>query len=119
MQKNLEEEIISFQKALIEDYRKIHPEETVGLTDEEVALMNPMTESDTFFLMISYLEEEIIDLKDSIEADKRLLNDSRTPSITLHEIRSDIISAQHSLSHCLMALEELKKKRDLEGNYGR
>ena len=40
-----------YQKILVEEYRSSHPEETEGLTDEEVTLMNPITDADFTFLI--------------------------------------------------------------------
>ena len=35
-----------YQGLLVEEYRMLHKEETDGLTDEEVALMNPLSDAD-------------------------------------------------------------------------
>ena len=47
----LEEKKQQYQKILVEEYRSSHPEETEGLTDEEVTLMNPITDADFTFLI--------------------------------------------------------------------
>lgn len=49
---NLEDEKKKeYQGLLVKEYRKNHPEETMSLTDEEVALMFPLNNDDIPFLM--------------------------------------------------------------------
>lgn len=45
------EKMKEYQGLLVKEYRKNHPEETMSLTDEEVALMIPLNTDDIPFLM--------------------------------------------------------------------
>lgn len=46
-----DEKMKEYQGLLVKEYRKNHPEETMSLTDEEVALMIPLNTDDIPFLM--------------------------------------------------------------------
>ena len=46
---NLEAKKKEYQKILVEEYRKSHMEETEGLSNEEIALMCPISENDITF----------------------------------------------------------------------
>ena len=46
-----------YQGILVEEYRMLHKEETDGLTDEEVALMNPLSEADITMLIADELNK--------------------------------------------------------------
>ena len=46
-----------YQGLLVEEYRMLHKEETDGLTDEEVALMNPLSDADITMLIADELNK--------------------------------------------------------------
>ena len=51
---NLEAKKKEYQKILVEEYRKSHMEETEGLSNEEIALMGPISENDITFLIFFF-----------------------------------------------------------------
>lgn len=82
-----------YQGLLVNEYRKSHLEETVNLTDDEVALMVPLRDEDIPFLVESDLlkiktliEEYETDIKHCTEK----LNDPNTYHEELSELRADI-----------------------------
>lgn len=77
----LEEKKQQYQKILVEEYRSSHPEETEGLTDEEVTLMNPITDADFTFLIgneLNNINKEIVELMKDIRDTEERIN---TPGV--------------------------------------
>ena len=61
---NLEAKKKEYQKILVEEYRKSHMEETEGLSNEEIALMCPISENDITFLISKELMEIGLSIED-------------------------------------------------------
>lgn len=82
-----------YQGLLVNEYRKSHLEETVNLTDDEVALMVPLRDEDIPFLV----ESDLLKIKTLIEEYETdikhctgKLNDPNTYHEELPELRADI-----------------------------
>ena len=108
----LEEKKQQYQKILVEEYRSSHPEETEGLTDEEITLMNPITDADFTFLIgneLNNINKEIVELMKDIRDTEERIN---TPGVHYQEItecRSDILYDNRRIA-------ELKRQLRLNDN---
>lgn len=108
-----EEKKKEYQRLLIEEYKTNHKEETEHLTDEEIALMNPLNEEDITMLMINELNDinkKIVELVSEINHCEAKLNDSKTFYQEKTELRQDKINAQNKLKELKRSFDELKEK---------
>ena len=121
----LEEKKQQYQKILVEEYRSSHPEETEGLTDEEVTLMNPITDADFTFLIgneLNNINKEIVELMKDIRDTEERIN---TPGVHYQEIiecRSDILYDNRRIAELKRQFDELKKillERDINDERNR
>lgn len=121
----LEEKKRQYQKILVEEYRSSHPEETEGLTDEEVTLMNPITDADFTFLIgneLNNINKEIVELMKDIRDTEERIN---TPGVHYQEItecRSDILYDNRRIAELKRQFDELKKillERDINDERNR
>ena len=121
----LEEKKQQYQKILVEEYRNSHPEETEGLTDEEVTLMNPITDADFTFLIgneLNNINKEIVELMKDIRDTEERIN---TPGVHYQEItecRSDILYDNRRIAELKRQFDKLKKillERDINDERNR
>lgn len=121
----LNEKTKEYQKILIDEYRKEHMEETENLTDEEVALMNPITNHEFTILLgneLKHINEEIVDLMQDIKACEERI---KTPGVHYQEItecRGDIVYDQRKLQELREKFDNLKNvllERDNENERSR
>lgn len=121
----LEEKKQQYQKILVEEYRSSHPEETEGLTDEMVALMNPISDFDFTFLIgneLNNINKEIVELMKDIRDTEERIN---TPGVHYQEItecRSDILYDNRRIAELKRQFDELKKillERDINDERNR
>lgn len=121
----LEEKKQQYQKILVEEYRSSHPEETEGLTDEEVTLMNPITDADFTFLIgneLNNINKEIVELMKDIRDTEERIN---TPGVHYQEItecRNDILYDNRRIAELKRQFDELKKillERDINDERNR
>lgn len=104
----LEEKKKQYQKILVEEYRKTHLQETENLTDEEVAIMNPITDVEFEMFISNELQSiklEILKLLEDIKDTEKSINDPKVHYQAKTEYRSDISCDNRKL-------EELRKKYD-------
>ena len=109
---NLEAKKKEYQKILVEEYRKSHMEETEGLSNEEIALMCPISENDITFLMSKELMEiglSIEDQEQEIMLCTKKINDPNTYHEELPELRADIREANGKIEILKGKYETLKK----------
>lgn len=109
-----------YQGLLVNEYRKSHLEETVNLTDDEVALMVPLKDEDIPFLIESDLlkiktliEEYETDIKHCTEK----LNDPNTYHEELPELRADIRESSSkivALKEKYTALKNFVNERNID-----
>lgn len=104
----IEEKKREYQNILTLEYKKFHPEETEGLTLDEIALMNPLTEFD----FKVFLAHELMDLtlaidetKADIKYNEEKIRDPKTFHQEVTECRSEIVLLEKEL-------HELRKKYD-------
>lgn len=118
---NLEAKKKEYQKILVEEYRKSHMEETEGLSNEEIALMCPISENDITFLMSKELMEiglSIEDQEQEIILCTKKINDPNTYHEELPELRADIREANGKIEILKGKYETLKKaisERNIDG----
>ena len=121
----LEEKKQQYQKILVEEYRSSHPEETEGLTDEEVTLMNPITDADFTFIIgneLHNINQERVELMKDIRDTEERIN---TPGVHYQEItecRSDILYDNRRIAELKRQFDELKKillERDINDERNR
>ena len=97
-----------YQKILVDEYRMKHPEETEGLTDAEIELMNPITDADFdmfLFNELSAINAEITSLSEEYDETERLIKNRKICYVDIAEYRSE-------LTHILVKIGELRKKYD-------
>ena len=101
-----------YQGILVEEYRMLHKEETDGLTDEEVALMNPLSDADITMLIADELNKmniRIVELVHDINfCDEKMINPN-TFHQQVMELRQDKIQAERELEDLRIKFDELKK----------
>ncbi len=101
-----------YQGLLVEEYRKLHKEETEGLTDEEVALMNPLSEADITMLIADELNKmniRIVELVHDINFCDEKMKNPNTFHQEVMELRQDKIQAERELEDLRKKFDELKK----------
>lgn len=111
----LEEKKKQYQKTLVEEYRSSHPEETEGLTDEMVALMNPISDFDFAFLISNELSEiktEIDGLLEDIQYSESMINATGTRYDLKTELQNDIVYARRRNAELEKKRESLQKQYD-------
>lgn len=109
---NLEAKKEEYQKVLVEEYRLNHMEETEGLSNEEVALMCPISEDDITFLLgneLMKIAASIKELEFEVTHCTQKLNDPRTFHEELPELRTDIREANKEIETLRKQYETLKK----------
>lgn len=102
----------NYQGLLVEEYRKLHKEETEGLTDEEVALMNPLSEADITMLIADELNKmniRIVELVHDINFCDEKMKNPNTFHQEVMELRQDKIQAERELEDLRKKFDELKK----------
>lgn len=113
---------VIYQRILVDDYRLQNPEDTECLTDDEVALMCPITDMDVICLLEAekvYVQKKIDMLNLEIEGDMEILNNPKTFHEELTEIRSDIRYERSQVEMLKQKIEELDEMaKGLEGSYG-
>ena len=111
----LEEKKQQYQKILVEEYRSSHPEETEGLTDEEVTLMNPITDADFTFLIgneLNNINKEIVELMKDIRYSENMINTTGTRYDVKAELQNDIVYARRRNAELEKKRESLQKQYD-------
>lgn len=111
----LEEKKQQYQKILVEEYRGSHPEETEGLTDEMVALMNPISDFDFAFLIgneLSKIKTEIDGLLEDIQYSENMINTTGTRYDVKAELQNDIVYARRRNAELEKKRESLQKQYD-------
>lgn len=101
-----------YQGILVEEYRMLHKEETDGLTDEEVALMNPLSDADITMLIADELNKmniRIVELVHDINFCDEKMKNSNTFHQEVMELRQDKIQAERELEDLRIKFDELKK----------
>ena len=101
-----------YQGILVEEYRMLHKEETDGLTDEEVALMNPLSEADITMLIADELNKmniRIVELVHDINFCDEKMKNPNTFHQEVMELRQDKIQAERELEDLRITFDELKK----------
>lgn len=101
-----------YQGILVEEYRMLHKEETDGLTDEEVALMNPLSEADITMLIADELNKmniRIVELVHDINFCDEKMKYPNTFHQEVMELRQDKIQAERELEDLRIKFDELKK----------
>ena len=101
-----------YQGILVEEYRMLHKEETDGLTDEEVALMNPLSDADITMLIADELNKmniRIVELVHDINFCDEKMKNPNTFHQEVMELRQDIIQAERELEDLRIKFDELKK----------
>lgn len=107
----LEDKQKEYQKKLVEEYKESHPDEVEHLTDEEIALMNPLSNSDFLYLVsleLDSINKEIVEVLDDIEYCNERLSDRTTPSNEKPDFRRDIINDNVKLNDLRMKFDNLK-----------
>lgn len=109
---NLEAKKKEYQKILVDEYRLTHMEETEGLSNEEIALMCPISEYDITFL----IENELMKIDASIKEQEqeiihctKKINDPNTYHEEIPELRADIREANGKIEVLKEKYETLKK----------
>lgn len=101
-----------YQGLLVEEYRMLHKEETDGLTDEEVALMNPLSDADITMLIADELNKmniRIVELVHDINFCDEKMKNLNTFHQEVMELRQDKIQAERELEDLRIKFDELKK----------
>ena len=101
-----------YQGLLVEEYRMLHKEETDGLTDEEVALMNPLSDADITMLIADELNKmniRIVELVHDINFCDEKMKNPNTFLQEVMELRQDKIQAERELEDLRIKFDELKK----------
>lgn len=101
-----------YQGILVEEYRMLHKEETDGLTDEEVALMNPLSDADITMLIADELNKmniRIVELVHDINFCDEKMKNPNTFHQEVMELRQDKIQAERELEDLRIKFDELKK----------
>lgn len=101
-----------YQGILVEEYRMLHKEETDGLTDEEVALMNPLSDADITMLIADELNKmniRIVELVHDINFCDEKMKNPNTLHQEVMELRQDKIQAERELEDLRIKFDELKK----------
>lgn len=101
-----------YQGLLVEEYRMLHKEETEGLTDEEVALMNPLSDDDITMLIADELNKmniRIVELVHDINFCDEKMKNPNTFHQEVMELRQDKIQAERELEDLRIKFDELKK----------
>ena len=101
-----------YQGLLVSEYRKLHKEETEGLTDEQVALMNPLSEADITMLIADELNKmniRIVELVHDINFCDEKMKNPTTFHQEVMELRQDKIQAERELEDLRKKFDELKK----------
>ena len=101
-----------YQGLLVEEYRMLHKEETDGLTDEEVALMNPLSDDDITMIIADELNKmniRIVELVHDINFCDEKMKNPNTFHQEVMELRQDKIQAERELEDLRIKFDELKK----------
>lgn len=97
-----------YQGLLVEEYRMLHKEET----DEEVALMNPLSDADITMLIADELNKmniRIVELVHDINFCDEKMKNPNTFHQEVMELRQDKIQAERELEDLRIKFDELKK----------
>lgn len=108
----LEEKKREYQKILAVEYQKCHIEETEGLTLEEVALMNPLTEFDFKVFLAHELMEltlSIDEVQAEIDYNLEKINDPKTFHQDASECRSENALLKKELEDLRKEYDELRR----------
>lgn len=115
----MEELVKRVQQMLVDEYRREHPE-LDSYSDEEIALMNPVTDTD----IISYItlekmriqngivdiERMIVGLREDIELSLKRIDDPYTFGTDRTEARRDIVDDNINIARLEKQKEELLQK---------
>lgn len=108
----LEEKKKQYQQMLVQEYRSSNPEETENLTDEEVALMNPITDYEFTFLIgneLNSINREIVELMEDIKHCEDRMNTLGIHYQEVTDCRSDIVYDERRLAELRQQFDTLKK----------
>lgn len=114
----LEEKWQQYQLILVDEYRKMHPEATDGLTNEDVALMNPLSDFEfTMFIQneLSSINEEMEEIKEEIEIIEKLMDEPGLHYQQKTEFRADRSDYRRKLQELedkYASLKEFLAKRE-------
>ena len=112
---NLEAKKKEYQKILVEEYRLNHMEETEGLSNEEIALMCPISENDITFLM----SKELMEIGLSIEEQEQELNKIKGNQMNIEfgsQIRSYVMHPYSMVKDHRTNYETSNVTKVLDGN---
>ena len=108
----IEEKKWEYQNILTLEYKNFHPEETEGLTLDEIALMNPLTEFD----FKVFLAHELMDLTLAIDEkiadinfNKEKINDPKTFHQDITECRSENVLLEKELQALRKKYDDLRR----------
>lgn len=107
----LEEKEREYQQILVEEYKKEHIDETEYLTNEEIVLMNPLSNSAFLSLIaldLDNINKEIVAVLEDIDYCNDKLNDITTPSNEKPDLRRDIAYDNKKLNELRMKFDNLK-----------
>ena len=107
----LKEKNNEYQKILVDEYRNNNPEITEGLSDEEIALMNPITDYEFMVLLGNELNEinkEINELTQDIKDSEEKINNPETHYQEITECRSDIVHDKKKIMKLRCKFDNLK-----------
>ena len=108
----LEEKKQEYQQMLAIEYKKTHMEETEGLTLDEIALMNPLSEYD-FKAFLAFellnLSMAIEEKQSDIEYNLQKINDSKTFYQDAAECRSENVVYERELKNLRKIYDDLRK----------
>lgn len=88
----MNERILRYQQILVDEYKKLHPEEVENLTDSEISLMNPITTTDIeMFLSVDlmHIKGKINELLDEISDNEKVIKDVKAYSDLKKECREE------------------------------
>ena len=114
------------QELLNADYRALHPE-LESYSDEEIALMNPVTYDDIIAYMayendriakeIEKIDIAILDFGEEITLSKNLRDDPKTFSMARTEANSDIIYAERKIMELTSKKKQLLDELEILDRY--
>lgn len=108
----LEEKCKEYQKILVDEYREGHKEETEGLTDEEVALMNPLSDFEFIVLIgneLTSINKEIVEIMQDIKYTEARMNEPNVHYQEVTECRTDIVNDNRRLQVLRNKYDSLKR----------
>ena len=101
-----------YQMVLVNEYRRKNPNETIHLTDDDIALIVPLKEEDILILIeddLLKIRKEIAEQEYEIEFTNNKLKDSKTYSNERPDLRDDIITARRRIEELKIEYSKINK----------